>query len=159
MIRRALDMERDYPTLLAMQRLSWEINFPRLDFSGSAFRRSLESGARHDEIYVYEAEGEIVAWLWLDVAAPGRNGHIRHIQVAQSYWGMQVGRQLIDDAVAVCLERGCRSLTLNVTKANERAMSLYQSVGFVVVEDNGERQRMRLALTSYSSSANSTATE
>ena len=154
MERRALDLARDYAALLAMQRLSWEINFPGTFFSESAFRRSLEAGARYDTILVYEQDGELIAWLWLDLFAAHKNGHIRHIQVQQSHWGQGIARRLLADAVELCQEQGCRTLTLNVTKTNRRAMALYEHTGFVVVEDNGDRQRMVLVLSEASGTPN-----
>lgn len=84
-----------------------------------------------------------------------KNGHIRHLQVLQSHWGRGIARRLIADAVALCCEQGCRTLTLNVTKANRRAMALYEHTGFVVVEDNGDLQRMLLVLSETSETPDS----
>lgn len=144
MKRRAVDIERDYERLLAVHRGSWHINFPGQEFSESAFRSSLRSAAQHDEIYVYEHEDELVGWLWLDTHTAQESGHIRHIQVVRDYWGEGYGKRIMWDAIATCMERGCRAVTLNVTKSNARAMALYSALKFVVEEDFGERQRMRL---------------
>ena len=146
--RRPVDLDSDYPLLLAMQRLSWRINFPGTLFQEAAFLASLHAGHRRDLIYVYEMEGEIVGWLWLDSTSRNRV-HIRHIQVRQSRWGQGLGRYLMEDAIRLCRRLGCRTLTLNVTKANERAMALYEHLGFDITEDYGERQRMRLDLTVF----------
>lgn len=148
MRRRPLRFWHDYDRLLAMQRLSWEINFPRHLFSEALFRGSLRDGARRGEVFIYEAdqpEDEIVGWLWLDFSDP-ETVHIRHIQVEKAYWGRGFGRAIMQDAIALCTAQGYRAITLNVTKSNARAMALYAHLGFVVEEDNQDRQFMRLEL-------------
>jgi len=145
MKRRALGMRRDYETLLAMYRLSWGINFPGAEFHEPAFRNWLSSGALRDEVYVYELDGQVVGWLWLDLSNQ-RTGHIVHVQVEKKRWGQGLGQEIVEDAIALCREAGRTALTLAVTKANARAMALYKSLGFAVVEDEAGRQRMRLEL-------------
>lgn len=146
MERRVLDMERDYETLLDMQRFSWKINFPRLEFNEKAFYRSLCGAARREEVYIYEIDEGIVGWLWLDLRTPSHGGHVRHIQVERSYWGQGIGRAIMEDALSLCREKGCPHITLNVTKSNARAVSLYRHLGFETVNDHGERMRMKLEL-------------
>ncbi|MFO7918937.1 MAG: GNAT family N-acetyltransferase [Anaerolineae bacterium] len=146
MERRALDIERDYEALLNMQRLSWEINFPTLEFNDKAFRRSLHDAARREEVYVYEIDDEPVGWLWLDLRTPSHGGHVRHIQVKRARWGRGIGRTIMEDAISLCQEKGCPHITLNVTKSNTRAVSLYRHLGFEAVDDRGERMRMKLEL-------------
>jgi len=145
MKRRPLEMRRDYEALLAMYRLSWGINFPGAELHESAFRSWLSSGALRDEVYVYELDGQVVGWLWLDLSNQ-RTGHIVHVQVEKAHWGQGLGREIVEDAIALCQEAGRTALTLAVTKANKRAMALYRSLGFAVVEDNAGRQRMRLVM-------------
>ena len=145
MKRRTLDLARDYDQLLAMQRLSWEINFPGRAFCEVSFDVSLRFGDHSDEIHIYEIEDKTVGWLWLDFNN-GNAGHIRHIQVERTHWGQGLGRKIMEDALALCVERGCRAMTLNVTKSNARAMTLYAHLGFVVIEDCDGRQRMQLNL-------------
>jgi ribosomal protein S18 acetylase RimI-like enzyme len=144
--RRPLDLDSDYTGLVEAQRESWEINFPDDYFSESIFSASLRSAVRRGEVFVYELEGEVAAWLWLDLGRPRSAVHIRHIQVAREHWGKGFGRQVIEDAMAIAIARGARALTLNVTKSNARAMNLYEGLGFEAEEDEGSRQKMRLAL-------------
>jgi ribosomal protein S18 acetylase RimI-like enzyme len=145
MERRALDMGRDYPSLLSMYRLSWGINFPGAEFHEPAFRSWVASGALRDEITVYEIEGQLVGWLWLDLSSR-HVGHVVHVQVERGLWGQGLGREIMEDAIAQCLESGCKVLTLAVTKTNGRALALYRSLGFAVVEDEAGRQKMKLEL-------------
>ena len=146
MKRRAPDFDNDYEQLLAAQRLSWKINFLGQRFSESVFRVSLRAGAQRGEIQVYEVEDELIGWLWLQVKSRRVRGHVKHIQVEESHWGEGWGRRIMLDAIAMCVDRGCRAVTLNVTKSNARAMALYTNLGFVVAEQQGTRQRMRLGL-------------
>jgi ribosomal protein S18 acetylase RimI-like enzyme len=145
MERRAADYRRDAERLLAMQRVSWEINFPGRAFRESSFRVSLRAGIDHGDVSVYEDGGEVVGWLWLDRYEAGIV-HIRHIQVARERWGEGIGRQIMGDAIAIAVEEGRRAVTLNVTKSNQRAVSLYVYLGFRITADDGERQRMKLDL-------------
>lgn len=146
MERRLLEFERDREKLVLMQRLSREINFPGLAYNEQAFRQSLCSAVRRGQIYVYEIDGELVGYLWVDLAKPKTGAHVRHVQVAEAHWGEGLGRAIMEDAIAMCTERRCQAITLNVTKSNRRAVSLYSRLGFVPVEDHGDRQRMRLVL-------------
>jgi len=136
----------DYAALLALQRQSWEINFASYPFNERTFRLSLEAGCRHREIAVYDAQDGLVGFLWLDTRTSAGPAHIRHIQVAKLWWGRGIGRRLVADAVAECRRQGRDALTLNVTKSNERAMRMYEHLGFLAIEDYGNRQRMRLSL-------------
>jgi GNAT superfamily N-acetyltransferase len=140
MERRAADYRCDAERLLAMQRVSWEINFPGRGFRESSFRMSLRAGIDHGDVFVYEDAGDVVGWLWLDRYEAGIV-HIRHIQVAQERWGEGLGRRIMEDAIATALDEGRRAVTLNVTKSNRRAVSLYAHLGFRVTSDDGERQR------------------
>jgi len=146
MHRRPFNLMRDYTRVLAVQRVSWPINFPGSHFSESAFRSALAKGQSRDGIYVYEKAGELVGWLWIEYSAAGA-AHIRQLQVQQAHWGRGLGRQILNDALALSAARGCHAITLNVTKSNARAMALYEHCGFVMTRDDGARQRMRLELT------------
>jgi len=145
MRRRLADLERDYEALLIMHRLSWRINFPGRRFEEWLFRAPVEHGIARHEMYVYDEGDTVIAWLWL--AFPRRAvGHVRHVQVAAERWGQGIGRKVMHDAICLCRERGCRTLTLVVTKSNTRAVALYESLGFVMTRDEGQRQRMALDL-------------
>ena len=144
MLRRRVEWYRDYGELLAMQRVSWKINFGDDSFSEDAFGASLRSAVRRNGVWVYEEDGDLVGWLWLDVHSPYIGVHIRHIQVRKAHWGRGIGRRIMEDAIAICVKRGHHKLTLNVTKSNLRAMRLYASLGFAIDEDRGARQSMKL---------------
>ena len=146
MKRRAVDIQRDYVQLLSMQHVNWGINFPGRTFFEPGFRFQLCSAVERGNVYIYEQEGALIAWLWLDFSRPGI-GHIRHIQVAKPHWGKGIGRRVMEDAIDLCADRECGTVTLSVTKSNVRAMALYEHLGFAIVRDLGERQRMALDLS------------
>jgi len=137
---------QDHPVLLAMQRFSWDINFGGCDFDEIVFGRALRTSIENGQVWLYECRGRIVGWLWLDTTSPATGGHVRQLQVAQPYWGQGIGAHILGDAIALCRAQKCRAVTLNVTKSNQRAMSLYQRMGFSLRRDNGDRQYMELLL-------------
>jgi len=145
MERRTADYRRDAERLLAMQRVSWGINFPGRAFHESSFCLSLRAGIEHGDVYVYEDAGAVVGWLWLD-RYEAHVVHIRHIQVTQERWGERIARKIMEDAIAIAAAEGRWAVTLNVTKSNTRAMNLYAHLGFRVIADEGDRQRMQLDL-------------
>jgi ribosomal protein S18 acetylase RimI-like enzyme len=147
MERRRVELETDYQALEAMQARSWEINFPGELFIDVAFRDALRFAlSGKDEMYAYVKDGHLVGWLWLEWRLGRHRAHIRHIQVVEELWGQGYGRRIVCDAIALARAQQRTYLTLNVTKANERAMRLYAGLGFRVSRDMGPRQEMRLDL-------------
>jgi len=59
-----------------------------------------------------------------------------------AYRGLGLGRQLIDQALRAARERGFERLELSVRSPNERAIRLYQKVGFR--EEGRKRDAVRL---------------
>ena len=146
LVRRRPTWPEDYAVLLAMQRLSWDINFPGSEFDDIVFGRALHTSMNQGQVWVYLLDEMIVGWLWLDVSSPLVGGHVRHLQVAQPYWGLGMGAHILGDAIHICRDRNCRAITLNVTKSNQRAMALYRRMGFRKRRDNDDRQFMELPL-------------
>ena len=153
MERRVVELPSDYPALAAMQRLSWDINFPGEPFVESAFRHALERSASAGMCWYTWRTVTVVGWLWLDWRIGSERAHIRHLQVARAYWGRGYGRWLVQDALGMARTRGRVEITLNVTKSNERAMRLYAGNGFVPKQDLGDRLHMRCALEPACSAA------
>ncbi len=143
--RRPASMERDYPQLLAMQHLSFRLNFPHRSFQESWFRSTLAFSMRRGDVWVYVLGNETVGWLWLDWSLPDAV-HVSHIQVAETHWGQGIGRRIMEDVVRDARKQGRTAVTLNVTKSNQRAIRLYTRMGFKVEEDRDRRQFMRLCL-------------
>jgi ribosomal protein S18 acetylase RimI-like enzyme len=145
MRRRYLQFSRDYAELLAMQQVSYALNFPGQELQEQWFRSALLAAARDKRVWVYEQDGLIIGWLWLDRDEPGIL-HITHIQVREDNWGKGIGRKIMVDAVSMAKREGRGAITLNVTKTNERATTLYHDLGYAATMELGDRQLMRLDL-------------
>ena len=89
-----------------------------------------------------ENEIEIVALVDGKVAgtagieAVGKNYKVRHraefgVAVSKEYWGLGLGKALLDACVNCAKEAGYAQLELSVVAENERAVSLYKKAGFV----------------------------
>ncbi len=137
----------DLEALVELDGESWPINFPDEPFSAEASRYTIERGLRREPVYVYELDGVLVGWLWLEFKGAWGAAHVRHLQVVSAQWGRGYGAAILRDAIAMVQDAGGKALTLNVTKSNTRAMRLYHKLGFELDQDNGARQRMRLRLT------------
>ncbi len=70
--------------------------------------------------------------VWGKVLEPERPlAHLFQMWVAPEYRGMQIGRALLQRAIAWARESGMHMLQLQVTLGNEPAEALYRSAGFV----------------------------
>jgi ribosomal protein S18 acetylase RimI-like enzyme len=58
-------------------------------------------------------------------------GHITQVCVAPSFQGTGLGYELMRRSMESLAARGCRAVSLTVTTANESALRLYRSMGFV----------------------------
>jgi RimJ/RimL family protein N-acetyltransferase len=52
----------------------------------------------------------------------------------KKYWGRGIGKQMMQFIEAEAVHRKLSTIYLNVTKENERAISLYEKMGFQVIE-------------------------
>ena len=71
----------------------------------------------------------------------GRDRHVTWlgIHVCRKYWGKGVGSGLMEEAVRLAKELGCKRLMLGTIEGNERAIRLYQKFGFETEAfENGE---------------------
>ena len=59
-----------------------------------------------------------------------RVGHTTQICVMPGYQGRGLGRRLIAATIAALRARNFEALSLTVTAANERAVRLYEKIGF-----------------------------
>ena len=78
-------------------------------------------------------DGKIVGIAGIGVV--GRKYKVRHradfgISVLKEYWGLGLGRILTKACIQCARKTGYQQLELNVVAENERAVSLYRSVGF-----------------------------
>ena len=100
-------------------------------------RQLLEQCARSDpHLYlIAEVDGEMAGMLHFQPGKRKRNAHAGEfgISVRKKYWGMSIGRQLLQALLQWARQTGkIRKINLRVRTDNERAIRLYRSVGFKV---------------------------
>ena len=79
-------------------------------------------------------DGKIVATAGIE--AIGKQYKVKHraefgISVLKEYWGLGLGKALTKACIQCAWDAGYDQLELNVVAENERALSLYRSLGFV----------------------------
>lgn len=81
---------------------------------------------------------------WLSVTDTPECVRIDQIYLLPPYQGRGVGTELIRDV----LRTGGKAVTLRVLKTNERALRLYERLGFRVESDDAERWHLRAVSSS-----------
>lgn len=71
----------------------------------------------------------------------GRYEKLKHrgefgISIEKAYWGLGIGRALTEACIACARKAGLMQLELEVVAANEKAVRLYESAGFVAYGRN-----------------------
>ena len=105
-----------------------------------------------------ESENEVEILAELDGKLIGSAGvwrvgtaeKVRHragfgISVDKAYWGLGVGRALTEACIACAKSAGYAQLELEAAAENERAIALYESVGFVEYGRNPRGFRSRVS--------------
>ena len=93
-------------------------------------------------------EGKIVGTAGID--AVGAFYKLRHraefgVNILKEYWGLGVGRALMEACIQCAREAGYAQLELSVVTENTRAIVLYQKAGFVEFGRNPKGFRSRTA--------------
>jgi ribosomal protein S18 acetylase RimI-like enzyme len=73
--------------------------------------------------------GRSIGLVMVTEVAP-RQGHLPQIAVLPEYQHQGLGRVLLNYSVRRLAERGCDTLSLIVSRANDHALKLYQATGF-----------------------------
>jgi ribosomal protein S18 acetylase RimI-like enzyme len=88
--------------------------------------------------WVFRDEGKILGFINLGLVTTETNkaecGEIRTLGVLPGVRRRGVGRALLSFALNQLVERRCTQCTLSVATKNERALELYRSLGFEVVD-------------------------
>lgn len=84
------------------------------------------------------------------IEAIGSKYKIRHradvgISIAQSYWGLGIGKALMEACIECARAAGYSQLELEVVAENERAVSLYKKLGFIEYGRNPRGFRSRIS--------------
>ena len=120
---------------------------PRSILERPMLRASIEGfgTSAHDHARVAEVDGQIVGAVWSRIAQD--YGHIDEqtpsldISLYEDYRGRGIGTALLEGMTALLKECGYARVSLSAQKAN-KAVRLYQRVGFKVYEDKGEEYIM-----------------
>jgi RimJ/RimL family protein N-acetyltransferase len=109
----------------------WE-DFPRTEheFRGR-IKKKLEEA--REKTIVAELDGEPAG----SVSVEPETGRCRHVAwlgifVKRKHWGKGVGSALMEEAIKLARQLGCRKLMLGTTEGNERAIGLYKKFGFEI---------------------------
>lgn len=98
------------------------------------------------EVFVAEAEGRIAGSYHLKPNQPGRGSHIANASyvVSPEIRRRGIGRALGEHSLRTAREMGFRAMQFNlVVKSNERAVRLWQSLGFGIIGEIPEAFRHR----------------
>ena len=139
--------ESDLPALADLARRTWSDAFGD---SVSSEDEAVELGSKRSEAFfaqtlrerttlVADADGELVGYVQFgDVSIPevdARPGdrELHRVYVATELQGRGIGRQLMDAALAHPRLAAAERVYLQVWETNERAIGLYESLGFETV--------------------------
>ena len=81
---------------------------------------------------VCEVDGTIIGTVM--VGYEGHRGWINYLGVLPGYQGQGLGRELMDRAEALLVERGCAKINLQIRATNTRVIQFYEGIGFKVDE-------------------------
>ena len=90
---------------------------------------------KNSQFLIGELEGKIVANCSVGlVQTPKRYLHRAALGIAvrKESWGMGIGKKMMQECIMWCNKNGVEQLELEVVTQNERAVSLYKSLGFQI---------------------------
>ncbi|HHI00122.1 MAG TPA: ribosomal-protein-alanine N-acetyltransferase [Thermococcus litoralis] len=112
----------DLSEIMRIERQSFREQYPR-----GLFLMFLE--ANPETFLVAEYNGRIVGYV-MGYLRPDREGHIMSIAVDPLYRGNGIGKALMEVVIDRLIKRGARYIGLEVRVSNERAIKLYEKLGF-----------------------------
>jgi ribosomal protein S18 acetylase RimI-like enzyme len=115
---------RDVPDVLAVDGLAFD-RFWRFDATGLADARTATPHAR---FRVATVGGRVVGYHVTGRA--GTLGYLQRLAVHPANHGRGVGTALVGDSLDWCRRKGCASVLVNTQEANQRALALYEHLGF-----------------------------
>ena len=119
--------------LLYAQEYQWDHTFEGYVADGLA-RFALSYNPHQDRLWIAELDGQIVGCLGI-VGLSESETQLRWFLVHPACRGQGLGRQLLNEALHFCRERGFKSISLWTVSELEAAAHLYQSVGFHKTEE------------------------
>jgi len=102
-----------------------------LDFlCGVIFRPGCGVLLREASFCIWAHGSQRLAGYILTSVVSTKNGHVPQVAVAPDYQGQGLGTALLGRAIRALSEMGYLSVSLSVTRANQKALSLYGKLGF-----------------------------
>ncbi len=120
------------------------------DISADQEAQFLKSKTESDcEIEILAEVNGVVAGL-AGIDSMGSKDKIRHradlgISIDQAYWGLGIGRALMEACIECAKKAGYEQLELNVVADNTRAITMYGKAGFVEFGRNPRGFKSRLS--------------
>lgn len=85
-------------------------------------------------IYVWEAEGKVVAWVSISPYREGRKALQYTVEisyyVAKSHWGQGIASKLVEQMLAKAIELGYKSVFAIILEKNIASINLLKKFGF-----------------------------
>lgn len=99
-----------------------------------------EKAQSPDEVEILAIVDDVIAGT-AGIAPIGRKYKIRHraefgLGIAKEYWGLGIGRALLEACIECAKQAGYEQLELDVVAENERAVAMYENAGFTVYGSN-----------------------
>jgi len=91
-------------------------------------------GRGRSRVWLTKQAEKVVGSIFI-VERPGNAAQLRLLFVDISVRGIGLGRWLVEESIRYCQSAGFRSVCLWTVEGLDRAMSVYESVGFVRVEE------------------------
>jgi len=121
--------------LLADDKLG--VNRESLEGNSQAYEQAFAEidGDPNNMIYVAEDDGLVIGCLQVTFIANltfkgGRRAFIEAVRVADSHQGQGLGKRLMEHAIDLARERGCRIVQLTSNKERADAIRFYEQLGF-----------------------------
>jgi DNA-binding MarR family transcriptional regulator/GNAT superfamily N-acetyltransferase len=92
------------------------------------------AGGADGEIWVAEADGQVVGSIAIVAAGPG-TGQLRWFLIEPAFRGSGLGRRLMNVAIDYCRQRGFNHVFLWTFRGLDAACHLYESFGFRLTEE------------------------
>jgi ribosomal protein S18 acetylase RimI-like enzyme len=129
-IRRA--RPADWPSLLEVDALAFD-EFWRLDTEG--LQDALAATPRNRLRVIRDRTGPRAIAAYAAAGRAGTQGYLQRLAVDPDHEGEGLGTTLVDDALRWMRRRGADVAWVNTQERNERAMRLYQHLGFELQPD------------------------
>ena len=78
-------------------------------------------------VYLTENEKQVGSLILI---YNGGDASIFSVQVLDNHRGKGYGKKLVEKAITICKNRGCRKIELNTEQDNQVANSMYKKMGF-----------------------------